>query len=206
MERVVAYVDGFNLYFGLRSKGWRRFYWLDIGEMAEHLLKPGQELVGVKYFTSRVSSSPADPDQDKRQNTYLEALATLPQTSLYFGHYLSKQVECRNCGARWTKQEEKMTDVNIAMELLVDAQQDGFDTALLVSADSDLTGPVVKVRTLFPKKRVVVAFPPDRVSERLKREANAWINIGKDAIRAHQLPNPVVKPEGVELWKPVQWK
>jgi uncharacterized LabA/DUF88 family protein len=103
------------------------------------------------------------------------------------------------------KQEEKMTDVNIAIELLVDAQQDNFDTALLVSADSDLTGPVVKVRTLFPKKRVLVAFPPDRVSERLKREASAWTNIGKDAIRGNQLPNPVVKAGGVELWKPVEW-
>jgi hypothetical protein len=205
MERVIAYVDGFNLYFGLRSKGWRRFYWLNIHGMAGHLLKPGQHLVGVKYFTSRVSSSPTDPDQDRRQNLYLEAVATLPQTNLYFGHYLSKLVECRNCGAKWMKQEEKMTDVNIAIELLVDAQQDNFDTALLVSADSDLTGPVVKVRTLFPKKRVLVAFPPDRVSERLKREASAWTNIGKDAIRGNQLPNPVVKAGGVELWKPVEW-
>ena len=30
MERVNAYIDGFNLYFGLKSKGWRRYYWLDL--------------------------------------------------------------------------------------------------------------------------------------------------------------------------------
>ena len=99
-----------------------------------------------------------------------------------------------------------MTDVNIAMEFLVDAQEDRFDVALLVSADSDLTGPIVKVRTLFPKKRVIVAFPPDRVSERLKREANGWINIGADSIRQNQLPDPVVKPDGIKLWKPVEWR
>jgi len=29
MDRVIAYVDGFNLYFGLKSKGWRRYYWLN---------------------------------------------------------------------------------------------------------------------------------------------------------------------------------
>ena len=29
-RRVAVYVDGFNLYYGLKSKGWRRFYWLDI--------------------------------------------------------------------------------------------------------------------------------------------------------------------------------
>lgn len=206
MERVFSYIDGFNLYFGLRSKGWRRFYWLNLRGLSAALLKPHQSLEHVKYFTSRVSSSPLDPSRARRQNVYLEATATLPQTSLFFGHYLSKPVQCRQCGATWVKQEEKMTDVNIAMELLVDAQEDRFDVALLVSADSDLTGPVVKLRTLFPKKRVIVAFPPDRVSERLKREANGWINIGADSIRQNQLPDPVVKPNGVKLWKPVEWR
>ena len=26
MSRVITYVDGFNLYFGLRDKGWRKYY------------------------------------------------------------------------------------------------------------------------------------------------------------------------------------
>jgi hypothetical protein len=26
MKRVIAYIDGFNLCFGLREKGWKRFY------------------------------------------------------------------------------------------------------------------------------------------------------------------------------------
>jgi uncharacterized LabA/DUF88 family protein len=206
MERVITYIDGFNLYFGLRSRGWRRYYWLDLHGLAQSLLKSGQQLDHVKYFTSRVSATPANPAQDKRQNVYLEALALQPQTSLFFGHYLSKSVKCHACGATWMKQEEKMTDVNIAMELLVDAQQDMFDTALLVSADSDLTGPVIKVRRLFPKKRVIIAFPPDRVSERLKREANGWTRIGEAAIRQNQLPDPVIKPDGVALNKPPEWK
>lgn len=28
-ERVIAYVDGFNLYFGLCEAGFRRFLWLE---------------------------------------------------------------------------------------------------------------------------------------------------------------------------------
>jgi hypothetical protein len=64
---------------------------------------------------------------------------------------------------------------------------------------------VVKVRALFPKKRVVVAFPPDRVSGRLKREADGWLNIGADAIRQNQLPSPVVKAGRIALWKPPEW-
>ena len=45
MDRVIAYVDGFNLYFGLREKGWQRYYWLDIQAMVGRLLKPTQQLL-----------------------------------------------------------------------------------------------------------------------------------------------------------------
>jgi hypothetical protein len=40
MKRVVAYVDGFNLYYGLRSKKWKWFYWLNVQEMTRRMLKP----------------------------------------------------------------------------------------------------------------------------------------------------------------------
>jgi hypothetical protein len=29
-SRVIAYIDGFNLYYGIRSKHRQRFKWLDI--------------------------------------------------------------------------------------------------------------------------------------------------------------------------------
>ena len=77
MNRVVAYVDGFNLYFGLKSMGWQRYYWLDVPALVENLLLPGQHLVETKYFTSRVSASAIDRDKPKRQSTYLEALTRL---------------------------------------------------------------------------------------------------------------------------------
>ena len=44
-----------NLYHGLKSKGWRRYYWLDLRRLVENLLRPGQRLVMVRYFTARVS-------------------------------------------------------------------------------------------------------------------------------------------------------
>ena len=44
MNRVIAYVDGFNLYFGLKDKGWRRFYWLNVQLLVQNLLKLNQDL------------------------------------------------------------------------------------------------------------------------------------------------------------------
>ena len=39
---------------------------------------------------------------------------------IHYGHFLAKGRECRNCGLRWTVYEEKMTGVNMAVELLGD--------------------------------------------------------------------------------------
>lgn len=204
--RVIAYIDGFNLYFGMREKGWQRYYWLDVRQLTLNLLVPGQQLIAVRYFTSRVSSSPTNPDQHKRQNTYLEALGTLPDTTIQYGHYLSKRIVCHSCGASWIRNEEKMTDVNIAIALTSDAFSNRFDTALLVSADSDLTGPLLQVKQLFPTKRIVVAFPPARTSARLLQEAHAAFTISRKKLKDSQFPEQVVKPDGFVLQRPAQWK
>ena len=33
-ERVIAYVDGFNLYFGIRDAGFHKFRWLDVIQLS----------------------------------------------------------------------------------------------------------------------------------------------------------------------------
>jgi len=203
--RVIAYIDGFNLYFGLKSKGWKRYYWLDLCELCRRLLKPGQVLEAVKYFTSRVSPTPGDPDQGKRQGTYLEALEAQSGIKTVLGHYLPKDRSCRRCGSQWQTFEEKQTDVNIAVEMLADAHADLFDTALLISADSDLSAPIEKIRILFPDKRVVVAFPPARRSGQLQKLAHGCFTIGEANIRNSLLPDPVVKSSGFPLMCPSKW-
>jgi len=64
-ERVAVYVDGFNLYFGMKESGWRRYYWLNVESLATNLLRPNQNLVKVKYFTSRVFSKNKDQSKQK---------------------------------------------------------------------------------------------------------------------------------------------
>jgi len=51
-KKVIAYVDGFNLYFGLRESHLKRFYWLNIKALAQNLLKGNQQLIFTKYFTT----------------------------------------------------------------------------------------------------------------------------------------------------------
>ena len=206
VQRVIAYIDGFNLYFGLKSKGWRRYYWLNPRLLIENLLKPGQQFVGLKYFTARITNNPGDPDKHKRQNTFLEAIESLPDTQVFYGHYLPKRQTCFQCGATWNAHEEKMTDVNIAVELLKDAYDDAFDTAMVVSADSDLSPPVEAVRSRFPDKRVVIACPPNRQSKRLESVAHAYFRIGRKKFQDSQFPDEFAKPDGFVLKRPPTWR
>ena len=80
MERVIVYIDGFNLYYGLRSKGWRRYYWLDCARLARNILTPNQHLALVRYFTARISGSAGDPQKPKRQSVFLEALGDVAKS------------------------------------------------------------------------------------------------------------------------------
>ena len=205
MTRLIAYVDGFNLYYGLRSKGWHRYYWLDIHRLVGNLLKPGERLAAVHYFTSHIVPTRGDPDKHRRQKAFLEALETLPDVHLHYGHYLTKSRRCSQCGATSDTFEEKMTDVNIAVELLGDAQDDAFDTAIVMSGDSDLTRPVQAVRARYPGKRIVVAFPPDRTSVNLRKVATAAFVIGRKTLKDSQLPDRIVKSDGHVLTRPREW-
>ena len=203
MERVIGYIDGYNLYYGLRSKHWQRYYWLNLQRMMIRLLKPAQTLQRTKYFTARVSDP---PDKVKRQNTYLEALGTLSDLDIFYGHFLEETITCRNCGHTYKTHHEKMTDVNIALQMLTDAYQNAFDTALLVSADSDLVGPLRTIQTLFPAKKVVVVFPPARRSAALQKTAYKYAYLGQNALRKSQFPDQVVKANGFVLRRPPSWK
>lgn len=206
MSRVIAYVDGFNLYFGLKAKGWKKHYWLDLNGLATSLLKPGQTLAGVHYFTSRIQANGRNVADMQRQSDYLDALATLPSLTIHYGHYLQKSRRCHSCGATWMDYEEKMTDVNIAMQLLADAFDDHFDTALVISADSDLTTPVRQVRARFPAKRVIVAQPPGRNSVQLAGAATAAFTISETKVRQNQLPAAVTTASGYVIQCPAHWR
>ena len=96
----------------------------------EKLLRSDQCLMAVRYFTARLHKA-ANPEKQERQKIYLEALTTLSDLHIHYGYYVQKDMTCRKCSATWKTYEEKMTDVNIAVELLGDAHDDVFDTAII---------------------------------------------------------------------------
>ena len=59
-KRTIAYIDGFNLYYGLLRRE-PAYKWLDLWKLAEALVSPLNQIVAVKYFTSRVNYDPKKP-------------------------------------------------------------------------------------------------------------------------------------------------
>jgi uncharacterized LabA/DUF88 family protein len=201
-ERVIGYIDGFNLYYGIKSKGWKSYYWLNVHALMHKLLLPNQELVSVKYFTSRIRSPEA---KRKRQATYLDAIGTVPGVQTFEGQFVDQNFTCPNCRLVAPVPAEKMTDVNIATHMMRDAFEDGFDSVRLITADSDLYGPIQTILELFPTKRVVVAFPPGRFSKELAGICSAYIHINKNHLSQSQFPDAVPGRGGFELRRPESW-
>jgi len=185
------------------DNGWRRYLWLNLKAFAQGMLKQTQSLERVKYFTARMSG-PSEKQRD--QTTYLEALETLDGLDIRYGHFRVQEKTCRKCGNKTYVPSEKMTDVNIAVEMMRDAFDDNFDTALLVSADSDLVPPIRAIHELNMKRRIVIAFPLRRFSEDLKTTADASFQIGRTAVAHSQFDLEVTKSDGFILKRPESWR
>lgn len=202
MEKVVAYIDGYNLYYGMKDAYGRKYLWLDLPTLCTGLLRPTQQLVAVKYFTARVRF-PADTQA--RQSKYLDALAGSTATQIIYGRLQMNTVTCKNCNHTRQKPEEKKTDVAIAAHMVADAYSGLAEAALLVSGDSDMVPPV-EIISAIPKRRVIATFPPKRKSHDLRKAAGAAINIAESDLRQSQLPQTVTLPSGVQLVRPATWK
>jgi uncharacterized LabA/DUF88 family protein len=202
LERVAAYIDGFNLYHGLHEDG-RRYLWLDLEGLARSLLKPDQELVAVRYFTARVRNAPGS---EQRQTIYLKALAAHSTIlDIQQGRFQKKSIKCRKCMSSWPTYEEKESDVALAVSLVADGLEDLFDAAMIVSADSDMAPAVRRLRASRPAVRVIAVLPPNRNSNDLRTLCDAAFEIGTARIRQAQLPETVMDGEHA-ITRPVYWK
>jgi len=122
-----------------------------------------------------------------------------------YGSYVVKRVRCPVCGAIRTQHEEKMTDVNIACQLLSDAIHNRFDTAFVLSGDSDLVPPIQMIRNQYEDRIVFSLFPPGRVSKELKQTSHGFITINESDLKKTQLPSVIIKKDASILYKPDSW-
>lgn len=87
--------------------------------------------------------------------------------------------------------------MNIATALICDALDDKYDTAILVTGDSDLTPAVEAVMRLKPEKRIIPAFPPHRYSKEMVDTTKMTpIKIWEAMLRKSRFPE-IIKRDGL---------
>lgn len=212
MKRVIFYFDGFNFYYGLRDKKciepqWQNYFWIDLVKFCEQFIDTqNSELTSVKYFTS----PPRSNVKRTRQSAFLNVNKTLNPDKffLFNGQYQDKPMTCEaTCKENFVSIEEKRTDVNIALQILLDCVDDKVDTVVLISADSDQIPTIQTIKNRFPKIKVRVYFPPERICNEIMRHVNPVVYLGdnENKFKAAILPGEVIYGDK-KYTKPPEWK
>ncbi|HRN17979.1 MAG: NYN domain-containing protein [Trueperaceae bacterium] len=134
-ERVAIFVDGSNLYNGMREN--LRNTRVNLAELIQQLLRD-RPLFRTYYYNAPLTE---DYDEELRegQARFFDSLRRIPYVTVRFG-----KLHRRPDGSM----VEKGIDVAIAVEALSLAYQNAYDTALIVSGDGDYVELVEAVKRL----------------------------------------------------------
>ena len=125
-ERIVCFVDGFNLYHAIHAIGKPHLKWLDLRLLFSHLTRSKSQIITqILYFSAFPTWKPASYHRHRLYVTALSATGVTP----VMGQFKNKPKQCQKCGTQWVNHEEKETDVNIALAILDLSYRDQYDHA-----------------------------------------------------------------------------
>jgi hypothetical protein len=214
VREAVIYVDGMNLYHGLKAKYGRKYLWLDLYALAGQLRRP-DTIVKVRYFTTIVAG---EPEAARRQETYLAALvAHRPQVDVVRGRFKVKRFRCVDCSSRYScdcdppreyrTYEEKLTDVALGAAMIKNTANGYGDLSVLITTDTDLTPAVSAAAELSPDRPIYLACPPGRQppQRHLPPSVTCFL-ISRDHLAASLLPDKVSGSQGRAYQRPDKWQ
>jgi|GEM_PF-3683974 len=163
-SKIIYYIDGLNLYFGLKKRDWDECNWLDIVKLCESNLPKDCDCdtLTVKYYTAKFEAHSA---QGKAQDHFLQANEFIHKNTgklhIIKGVHKDGSSWCDICQTDTPKKNEKKTDVNIAIDMLEDAVINPIcDISVLVSNDTDLLPSIEAINRNKPNHRIVIFVPP----------------------------------------------
>ncbi len=169
------------------------------------MLGPHDTVDVIKYFTAPVTRQFASrPGEERRQNSWLDAVKTIPGVEVIQGFHQKHDTKAR---------EEKQTDINIAVELLVDAVNGECTRAILITGDIDQAPAVRAARERLPLGRRVevdVWVPPGVSFNRWREAADelgmSCREITPEMLAASRLPDRIVTTAGAVVTCLDEWK
>lgn len=204
-ERVISFIDGFNLYHAIHRLNRPELKWINLTNLSKVFIKPTtEELIKVIHFSAYVHH--ISESVQKRQRAYIKAL-DMVGTRTILGHFKKKHRKCPNCQHTWIGHEEKETDVNIALFLLDSATQNEFDRAIVISNDSDLAPAIKMVRQRFPNKKITTIAPPNSFhSNELIKASSEKSKIRVQHLERNLLPELLTDPsKNISVTRPTEY-
>jgi uncharacterized LabA/DUF88 family protein len=199
--RVSVYIDGFNLYHSTLQHTHPDYRWLDLRELSNRLINSKHEEITAVYYFSALTIWL--PDRAKKHLLYIHALRTVGVKDI-LGKFNLRDRKCPLCKGRYQAHEEKKTDINIAVTLLADAVADKFDTALILSGDSDLAPVTTKLKELCPDKKIGIIVPQNQSAMNLKQHADFFKKIQDRDLKKSLLPEQITY-NGTVITAPADW-
>jgi hypothetical protein len=202
--RIFVYVDGFNLYYGI--KRWSGAKWLDIRVLVQRLF-PNDVVDHIRYFTASIKAQ-GDPGAPLRQDVYLRALANTGNITIHRSTFLVRSRWLPlDMPARWRVPvivtEEKGSDVSLGAHMIRDAFLARFDMAVVITNDSDLRDPVTMLQEPPLGMPVWVLNPHPRKAAALSPSVH--LDLKATDIRASQLPRRIRLANGRVITRPASW-
>ena len=197
-ERVIAYIDGFNLYHAIDGIGAPHLKWVDLWGLAGSYLRDGQALAAVNYYSAYATWLPAAYARHRQYTSALSATGV----NVVMSEFKKRIRGCKSCGDQWESHEEKETDVHMAVDIVADALEGNCELAIVVTADSDLKPAIAKVRATTGRRLLMLA-PPGRMKRSRDLRPNREIDAGR--ISRHLLPQQVFREGQVAATRPPQY-
>ena len=170
MKRVVIYIDGSNFYFSIK----KRFNCkIDIEQFCKKL-SGDNNLIKIKYYISPVEQF-NNLEMYAKQQSFFDKLRKIENLEIIFGRLEKRKRDGK------VYYVEKATDVNLALDLVLDAQANIYDKAYLISNDGDFSGAIEAVIERFDKEIIYVAIGNKKsISYHLKKVASSIFRIEND--------------------------
>ena len=157
--RTICFIDNSYIFRGSYKHQWR----VDFRKLIDSLSRSGT--VWQTYF---FASEEDPPNADQASLYKYLKLALHFEVRLY--PLRKRQMRCNSCGNEWSSYSEKAAAIGMATTLVGLAYNNAFDTAVLVTGDSDFLEPIRAVKTLG--KRIELAAWRDSIAQDLEMESS----------------------------------
>ncbi len=197
--RAGVYIDGFNLYHPIHDMQEPHLKWADLWRLSEMIVaRQGSKLVKVVFCTA----VPLDDKGKRDRHTTFNNAQRAMGVTVVKGHHVVDDSGKRN---------EKCSDINLALSVILDAQDDLIDAAYILSADSDQGATARVFKERFPGKKLYGVAPPTKdVPDKVRDHADGSFVLSKLHIETCVMPGFVKGATGMirmpeQYTRPEDW-